>query len=111
VANIDGELEIEWYARGGQYLWHPDLALDPDQVLSQGWRVRDFLGCVLVDNEIATLGWRSDLSLIESRALLEAAVVRVRRFRESGPEPDGWQRRSSDGMHQLWLRQIEMPEL
>jgi hypothetical protein len=46
----------------------------------------------------------------EPRAMLaEWAESRFQRFTEHGPEPDGWQKRTSDGAWQLWARLHEMP--
>jgi hypothetical protein len=39
------------------------------------------------------------------------ALSRIQRFLEHGPEPDGWQRRQSDGGWQLWAREVEFPPL
>lgn len=36
---------------------------------------------------------------------------RIDRFFEHGPEPDGWQKRTSDGGWQLWARLVQMPSL
>ena len=36
---------------------------------------------------------------------------RIDRFFEHGPEPDGWQRRTSDNGWQLWVREVELPSL
>lgn len=36
---------------------------------------------------------------------------RIDRFFEHGPEPDGWQRRQSDGDWQVWAREVQLPSL
>lgn len=36
---------------------------------------------------------------------------RLDRFIEHGAEPDGWQRRKSDGGWQLWARPVTLPTL
>lgn len=37
--------------------------------------------------------------------------VKIDRFFEHGPEPDGWQRRITDGGWQLWAREVRLPSL
>ena len=51
--------------------------------------------------------------LEEDRRALFAGWVeeKIDRFFEHGPEPDGWQRRQSDGGWQLWARQVQLPPL
>jgi hypothetical protein len=47
-----------------------------------------------------------------SRALFaEWLESRIDRYFEHGPEPDGWERRASDGGWQLWARELQMPSL
>ncbi|MGS2615161.1 hypothetical protein ACVCAH_11640 [Micromonospora sp. LZ34] len=47
-----------------------------------------------------------------SRAMFaEWVEQRIDRFFEHGPEPDGWQRRVSDGGWQLWARRVQMPSM
>lgn len=41
----------------------------------------------------------------------EWAASRLLRFHEHGPDPDGWQKRTSDDAWQLWGRFTEMPSL
>jgi hypothetical protein len=38
------------------------------------------------------------------------AATRFARFIEDGPEPDGWQKRTSDDAWQLWARLHRMPD-
>jgi hypothetical protein len=40
----------------------------------------------------------------------EWAASRFARFNEHGPEPDGWQKRTSDNAWQLWARLRQMPD-
>ncbi len=41
----------------------------------------------------------------------EWAASRLSRLMESGPEPDGWQERQTDGGLQLWARLVFLPEV
>lgn len=49
---------------------------------------------------------------VERRAgFAEWLEVRIDRYFEHGPEPDGWQRRKTDGDWQLWAREVQLPSL
>lgn len=45
----------------------------------------------------------------DREALADWALTRVPRFIADGPEPDGWQRRATDGGWQLWVRRLTLP--
>jgi hypothetical protein len=51
------------------------------------------------------------ISMEDRNTFAEWAESRLDRFLESGPEPDGWQKRTSDGGWQLWARKVLLPPL
>lgn len=73
-------------------------------------------GCLVMQREPdgtitgGRLGYRPGLLVDDLRMLGEWATVRVGRFLEHGPEPDGWQRRS-DGGWQIWARAYQLPPI
>ena len=54
---------------------------------------------------------RPDATDEEEAAFSEWVDSRVVRFVQSGPEPDGWMQRKSDGRCQLWARVHDFGEL
>lgn len=54
---------------------------------------------------------RPGLDPVERELFAEWVEQRIDRFFEHGPEPDGWQKRTSDGGWQMWARLVQMPSL
>lgn len=56
------------------------------------------------------VAFHPDLSRAQLEETAAGVLVRMARYVNDGPEPDGWQRRS-DGPFQLWLTRHQLPKL
>jgi hypothetical protein len=75
----------------------------------------DIAGCLLAEYVEGGTRMRAvirpDLADELCQTFAKWAESRLLRFHEVGPEPDGWQKRTSDDAWQLWGRLTQMPEL